>query len=216
MTNTWLPLVVKTNGGKDKLKAINSVVMEGNMEVQGASVNIVAKTLQNKGARQDISVMGMNGFTIITPTAGWSYMPWAGQTSAEAMPDSLVKSAGDQLDAQGALVDYKTKGNKVELAGKEEVDGKPAYKLKLTRSSGKSETIFIDASSYYNVKTVAKQNVNGQEVEGTIYYSDFQKQSDGYVFPMKINMPMGMGMNADYVLTKVAVNQPVDETVFKP
>jgi len=203
-------------GGKDKWKAINSVIMEGSMEVQGASVNITSKILQGKGSRQDINVMGMSGYTIITPTAGWTYMPWAGQSNAEAMADSLVKMAGDQLDAQGSLVDYKTKGNQVELLGKEDVDGKPAFKLKVTRPTGKVETIFIDANSYYNVKTVAKQNVNGQEVEGTVYYSDFQKQGDGYVFPMKINMPMGMGMNADFVLSKVSVNQPVDESVFKP
>lgn len=203
-------------GGKEKLQAINSVITEGTMSVQGAVVNIVSKTLQNKGTRQDISVMGMSGYTLFTPTAGWSYMPWAGQSVAEAIPDEMVKMAADQLDAQGALVGYKAKGHKVELAGQEEVDGKPAYKLKLTYTSGKVETMYIDAATYYNVKTVTTQNVGGQNVEGTTYYSDFQKRPDGYVLPMKINMPTGMGMNADFAISKISVNEPIDESIFKP
>ena len=203
-------------GGKDAWKKVTTVITEGNMDVQGASVNVVSKTIKDKGTRQDISVMGMSGFTILTPSAGWVYMPWAGQGAAEAIPDSLVKQGADQLDTQGSLVDYAAKGNKIELAGKEDVDGKPTFKIKVLHKSGKAETLFIDASTYYIVKSVTVQQVNGQSVEGTTWFSDYKKQAEGYVVPMKINMPISMGMNVDLNVTKVAINQPIEDSIFKP
>ncbi len=92
------------------------------------------------------------------------------------------------------------------------MDGTEAYKIKLTTKGGKVRTFFIDPKNYYIIRTVAKATVNGQEQEVTINFGDFKKTEEGYVFPHSIGGAFGQG---DMTVTKIEVNKPVDEKIFK-
>jgi hypothetical protein len=203
---------VEALGGKDKLNSLKSVRMEMTMNIQGNDVPLVLTQVQNVGQRVDITFMGMSGYVINTPTAGWSYIPMQGQTKPEPMPDEAVKVAADQLDIQGPLVDYKAKGHTVELLGKEDVEGTECYKLKLTYKSGRFTTFYVDPKTYYIIRSVSKQNAMGQEVELTSNYSNYKKTDDGYVFPMS----MSSSMQGEMTVTKLETNKPVADTTFKP
>lgn len=198
-------------GGADNWKKVNSVFSEGKMTVQGAEVLVTTTVLNGKGSRQDLSVMGMTGYQIVTPTAGWSFMPFAGQTAPEAVTEDVLKESADQYDAQGAFIDYKAKGHTVEYLGKEDIEGTEAHKLRVTHKSGKVETVFIDPASFYILRSVSKQKANGQEMEFAVNMSNYTKLPEGIVVPMNISMPFG-----EIVITKVEVNKPVDENIFKP
>ena len=198
-------------GGAAAWKKVNSMVSEGTIKIQGADVSLKLSVLNGKGNRQDISFMGMTGYQILTPTAGWSYMPFQGQTKPEAVTEDVLKESIDQLDPQGVLVDYKTKGHTVELLGKEDIEGTEAYKLKVTHKSGKTETYFIDPSSFYILRTVTKQKANGQEMELATNYSNYTKLPEGIVVPMSITLPFG-----ELTVSKVEINKPIDEKIFKP
>jgi len=203
---------IEAMGGKEKLTALKSLRMETNLSVQGMDIPVITTRVHNVGQRVDISAMGMEGFIITTPTAGWTFMPFMGQSAAEAMPEDQVKESIDELDLQGSLLNYKEKGHTVELVGKEAVDGTEAYKIKLTTKGGKVRTFFIDPKNYYIIRTVAKATVNGQEQEVTINFADFKKTEEGYVFPHSIGGAFGQG---DMTITKIEVNKPVDEKLFK-
>jgi hypothetical protein len=202
-------------GGKENWKKVTSVKMEGSMTVQGTEVALSSIVLHNKGARQNISLMGMTGYTIITPTEGWNYMPFQGQTQAEAVTPEKLKESQNQIDAQNSLIDYKAKGHSVELLGKEDVDGTECFKVKLTHKSGKVETMFLDPKSYYIIKSKSKETANGQEFELETSFSNYKKLSEGIVVPMSVNIPLGPGMSAEMTVSKYEINQPVDETIFK-
>jgi hypothetical protein len=197
-------------GGADNWKKITSTKLEGSFNVQGNDVSITITKLQSKGMRQDITVAGMSGYVIVTPTAGTTYMPFQGQTEPQPMPADAVKDGQYNLDVQGVLVDYKAKGHTVELLGKETIDGKECYKLKLTLAGGKTFTDYIDTKDYYLVRAISKQHANGQEVEQTISFSNFKKLPEGITVPMTITQQFG-----DVIITKMEVNKPVDESIFK-
>ena len=203
-------------GGADNWKKINSMVQSGLLSVQGNDIQITSTTVHNVGYRQDISLMGMNGYQIVTPTEGWSFMPFQGQASPEAMTADDVKEGQEGLDAQGALVDYVAKGHKVEYLGKEDVDGTECYKLKITYKSGKDETMFFDPKTYYLVKTISVRKANGQEMEMNTSYSNHTKLPEGIVVPLSVSVPLGPGFNADMKIEKVEINKAVDASFFKP
>ena len=203
-------------GGKENWKKVTSIISEGSMMVQGTDVVLVSTTVHNVGIRQDISVMGMTGYQIITPTAGWAYLPFHGHTSVQELPEEAVKQSADQCDLQGALMDYKSKGHKVEYGGKEEIEGKTMHKLNITHKNGKQETYFIEAENWYLVKVQSKQVVNGLESESVILFSNYQKLPEGIVLPMAINLPVAPGLSADLIVKKVEVNKPVADSTFKP
>lgn len=66
------------------------------------------------------------------------------------------------MDIAGPLVDYIAKGNKAELQGKETIDGKEAYKVKLTLATGKDVTYYFDTKTNLLVQT--KQMTPGMGV----------------------------------------------------
>jgi outer membrane lipoprotein-sorting protein len=199
-------------GGKEKLLALKTVRMEASLTVMGNEIPIVITQSHNAGQRVDITAMGMSGYVINTPTEGWMYMPFQGQTKAEPMPEDAVKVGAEQLDVQGILLNYKDKGHTVEYLGKEDVEGTEALKLKITLKSGRATTYLIDPKTYYVLRQTTKSTVMGQEQEITVNYSDYRKTDDGYVFPWGIaNSAQG-----DLVVTKLEINKPVEATLFKP
>jgi hypothetical protein len=200
---------VEAMGGKEKLLALKSVKMTGSINIQGMDIALTVTILNGVGFRNDISVPGMGeGYQIMTPTKGWSYMPFQGQTSPEEVDAEKVKSGQAQIDLQSALLNYKEKGHTVELLGKETAEGVECYKLKVTHKDGKVSTLFIDGKTYYRIKSVTTSNTNGADTEVETVYSDF-KTIDGYVFPFSQTTP-----NGPIVYSAVEVNKPVDESIF--
>lgn len=202
---------IEARGGLAKLKALESIVMTGSLNQNGTDVTMKFVVAQNKGARVEYSVMGQTGYSIVTPAAGWNMNPFMGATEPTALTPDQLKESQTQLDIQGPFVDYKTKGNKIEYLGKETVDGKECFKIKLTRASGKTSTYYFD-NSYNNVRniiTVTGQDGNDQEL--TTDYSDFRKTPEGYTFAFKRSVPQGE-INFD----KIEVNTKIDDAQFKP
>jgi outer membrane lipoprotein-sorting protein len=167
--------------------------------------------LHGKGMRQVISIQGMEGYVIVTPTTGWTFMPFRGQTEVTAMSQEDVKQAQNELDTHGSLLEYKEKGHTVELAGKEDINGTECYKLLLTLTSGKKETIYIDSKSYYAVRSVTTQRTDGQEQQVETNYSGFEKFPEGIVVARLIALPYGT-----MTVNTIKVNTVVNEEMFKP
>lgn len=193
-------------GGKEKLGSLKSVKMTGSLNTQGIDVGVSVTVLQGVGSRNDISVPGMGeGFQVMNASKGWNFMPFLGQASPEEVSADKVKASQGSLDLQGSLLNYKEKGNKVELLGKEKVEDAECYKLKLTNAAGKESTLFIDATTFYRVKSIVK--IGDEEVENT--YADFKKNEDGFLFPFSQTNDRGT-----IVFSSIETNKPVDEKIF--
>lgn len=197
-------------GGADAWKKVNSVKLEGTLIVQGTTVNMTQTVLHQKGNRQDISVMGMNGFMIIAPTSGWNFMPFNGQAAPEPMTVEALAEAQSELDAQGILIDYAAKGHTVEYLGKDDVEGTDCFKLKINLKGGKTDTYYFDSKSYLLIRSVSKQKANGQEAEVITNYSNYEKLPEGIMVAKSIALPFG-----ELNITKVTINATVDESIFK-
>ncbi len=202
---------IEALGGKAKLQTLKTVKMTGSVTAQGMEIGLTITISHGVGSRNDISVPGMGeSFQIMTPTKGWNMLAFQGQTSPEEVSEDQVMSGQAQLDLQGALLDYKEKGHTVELQGKETVDGAECFKLKITYKNGKSATSYIDAKTYYRVKSVSKRTINGEEMDIETTYSDFRKTPEGFVFPYSQVTP-----NGPLSFSSIEVNKPVDESIFK-
>lgn len=197
-------------GGLDNWKKITSLKITGIINTNGSERTVTITTLKGKGWRMEISMNGMVNYRTLTTTEGWVYFPTRGQAKPEAMTTEDVKKSQDQLEIGGPLVDYQAKGNKVTYLGKDDVEGTECYKLKVVNANGKEETIYIDASNYYNIRTVSKINSNGKEQEVTTNYGNFQQLPEGIVFAMS------SGGNRPMEIKTIEINKPVDENIFKP
>ncbi|MGN6164366.1 MAG: hypothetical protein ACTHOF_07490 [Flavisolibacter sp.] len=202
---------VQAMGGKEAWGKINSIQEQGILNVNGTEISFTIIALHNKGSRQNISVAGLQGYTIYTPSSGWNFFPWQGHMKAEALTAEDVNENQDNLDVQGPLVDYKEKGHSAEYLGTDDFEGTDCYKIKLTEKSGKVITFYIDPSNYFIIHTVTLTKANGQEVETKTDYSNYQKLPEGVWVAMNISN----GGNP-LKIKKVEVNTSIDENTFKP
>jgi len=197
-------------GGFENWSKIKTLKMDMAMKMQGMEVLIVATQVNCTAMRTDVTVMGMTGYSIITKTNGWSYMPFQGQTKPEPMTEDMVKAAQDQLCILDQLVRYKETGDKLEDLGKDDVEGTECYKLKLTDSIGKETTFYLDTETYLITKQTVKTMLNGQVIENSVSMGNYQKLDEGIILPMSTQTQGG-----EIEIRKVAVNPEIDENLFK-
>jgi len=198
-------------GGLDNWKKLSSVKMVGSINAGGMEIPVTIFNLQGKAQRAEYTINGMTGYHVVTNTEGWDFNPMQGQQKPQAMTAEDVAQSQSELDMQGPLVDYKAKGNKVAYLGKDDVEGTECYKLKVTYPNGKEETMYLDASNYYHIRSVEKVKANGKEMEMTSNYGNYQKLPEGIVWPMSVDNGAG-----PVALKAVEINKAMDASLFKP
>lgn len=202
-------------GGKEKLKAVQSQRISGKMVMgQGMEAPFTMEILRPNKMRMEFTIQGMTGVQAFDGTAGWSVMPFMGKTEPEAMPEDEAKIMQEEADIDGLLMDYKDKGRQVEYAGKEELEGTPVHKLKVTQKNGDVVHVYIDAEQFLQLKQSGKRKVRGQEIESETTFGDF-KTVDGLVYPHSIEqkaagIPGGMVMT----ISKIEVNPSLADSRF--
>jgi hypothetical protein len=199
-------------GGMDKLNGVKTVVTDRSIAVQGMEFPSVTTILVGKAMRSESTIMGNAMIQAVDGTTGWMVRPamMQGTGEPEEMDAATLKQSMNQLNPFGALVNYKTNGTKVELVGKEQVDKKDVYHLKVTTKEGQLVDEYLDAATYLVSKV--KTSANGQESE--ILLSDY-KEVSGVKFPNSMEIVGGQMGSISFITNKVTVNGPVDEAIFK-
>ena len=196
-------------GGKENWKKINSLKMEGNIQVQGLEIPFTMQAVNGKGLRTDGEFQGNFFIDIITPTKGWSQNPMAGKATLQPLSDDELKDRVDELDLQGAFVDYKEKGSVVEFLGKDEEDGNDYFKVKLTTKNKNETTYFFDTKTYlvYKQESISKQQ--GQEMKMVVKTLDYQTIDGGVKMPFKTDQGQMV-----LAAKKFIVNGAIDDKIF--
>ncbi len=199
-------------GGLDKINAVKSIYTERSLSVQGMEIPSKATVVVGKALRTESSVMGNAMVQVVNGTTGWMIRPamMGGSGDPEDMPADQVKQQLGQLDPFGPLINYKDKGNKVDLVGKEKVDGKDVYHVKVITKDGQTVEEFLDANTYLVSKV--KMMVNGQD--GEVAFSNY-KEVEGIKFPNTMEMASPQAGNITFTTEKVTINGKVDEAIFK-
>ncbi len=82
------------------------------------------------------------------------------------MDDEEARQTADQADIEGPLTDWKTKGHRVILVGKESLTGREVYKLEVTLRSGRVLHQYLDAATFLPVRSETTRLVRGRSNPG--------------------------------------------------
>ena len=199
-------------GGLPKLNAIRSIYMEGSRALMGTQIPVKVTIVQNKLYRNDFEINNNQGYSIITPAEGWAFIP-SRSSQAEPVPPEQVLAMQLLLDITGPMVDYKMKGHKAELQGKEFIDGKEAYKIRMTLQNNKEIWYYIDKETSLLVQSKHTYTDDAsQEIITT--YSDY-KLFDDVLFPQTISNPGNDIMSGTTTFDTIVINKPIDESAYK-
>ena len=206
---------IEARGGMAKLKAVNTMKVTGKILLgPGIEAPVVFYQRRPADTRMEFTFQGLTAVRAYDGKTGWAIMPFQGKKDPEALTADDVKELEEQADMDGALVDYAAKGHKVELLGKDKVEGSDAYKIKLTRKNGNVETIFIDADTFLEVRNEGKRTIRGTEVETESSIGDY-KEVDGLVMPFSVdNGIKGRPEREKITIEKYEINVPIEHAQF--
>jgi outer membrane lipoprotein-sorting protein len=206
---------LQATGGRQKIEAVKAFRMTGKMVApQGMEIPMVMEYKQPDKIRTEATIQGMTMIQALNGSEGWMVAPFMGKKDPEKMSADDVKQAQEQMDSFDLLTKYKEKGHTVEYVGKEDLEGTPAYKLKLTKKSGDVSYLYLDAESYLLVKMSGKTNVQGQVVESDSTLGDY-KPVEGVLYPHSVETQL-KGLPGKMVMTfsKIEVNPALDDSRF--
>lgn len=207
----------EARGGLAALKAVQTRRTTGVMT--GMAPFDIPFTVEQKRPgffRRELSIQGAAQITAFDGRGGWKIDPF---TTGDANPHPLtpddVKDLIEDADMDGCLVDWAAKGDTVEYAGQEALDGGPAYKLKVTFADGRVSMIFLDAKSYQEVKRIVTRKQMGQDIEMEVFTGGY-RPIQGVSEPSSIDIaPKGSPQRMHLAIQKVEPNVPIDDARFR-
>lgn len=146
-----LGMYYETLGGLDRLRIVKSIKKMGKyiLVAQGRMEMLITTWYKapNK-SRTEWSFRYQKIVHAFDGETAWRIQTMSGITEPEPMCEEDADEAKNNAD-QYLLVDYISKGYKLELLGKEVLDGIKVFKIKLTRKNG-SEVIYFLGSKNGN------------------------------------------------------------------
>ena len=158
------------------------------------------------------SVNGQDIVQVFDGEKGYMINPMAGSTDPVEMTAEQIKDVAKSNMFNNYMARY-LKDGKLTLAGEDNVNGKPAFKIQAALDGGNSATMFIDKSTYLLIKTTANVNQGGMDMTIESYPSDYT-ETNGILLPMKTTTSAS-GMEIVTTFTKVEVDTPMEDNVFK-
>lgn len=128
--------------------------------------------------------------------------------------DPPVPVPGDEMfiyetDFEGPLVNYQKKGHQVKFLGIDTVDGREVSKLALTLKRGQTWTIYIDNTSYLEVKRVWDNGPAGFEFLPGDY-----RRANGVLIPFSMKNKLGNEIVSERVFEAIETNVDIDRALF--
>jgi outer membrane lipoprotein-sorting protein len=162
------------------------------------------KTVTNMGGQEMIQVFdGEKGYSVNPMTGSTDPVEMTAEQVADVQRNNIFQNYMDTYLKNGQLA----------LEGEESVNDNPAFKIKATLGSGTTATLFIDKQSYLLVKTTTDVTQGGMAMTLEAVPSEYT-DNNGVFLPMKTTTTVS-GMEIITTFTKVEVDIPIDDSVFK-
>ncbi|HEY6095066.1 MAG TPA: outer membrane lipoprotein-sorting protein [Gallionellaceae bacterium] len=209
---------VAARGGLKAWHAVNTLILSGRMEAGGksnADLPFVMKMERPRMSRLEIRFQGQTAVQVFDGEHGWKVRPFLGRNEVEPFTPAETRVADAWGELDGPLVDYARKGIRVELQGRESVEGHSTYKLELTMKNGDKRHVWIDAANFLERKIEGDPRMlDGRMRNVAIFYRDY-KTENGLTTPRVFETAIEGGkQHHKMYIERVAVNQPMEKGSF--
>ncbi len=206
---------LQSTGGLARMAAVTTLRRTGKFTGGGGfEARVVQENKRPNAVREEFALQGMTGINAYNGTSGWKIQPWSGKKDAEAMGEEELHSILEDADFDGPLVNYRQKGNKVELVGMDQVDGTDVYKLKITLANGDTHIYYLDTDTCVPIQVDITRMIRGAEVNYTVILGDY-KQVNGWYLPFSIETrAQGSPEGGKITYDRIEANVTIDDARF--
>lgn len=207
---------IEARGGEARIKAVQAQMVSGTISFgPGAEGPFVVELKRPGKIHMEVKIQDRTIMRVYDGRdSAWLVNPFSENAGPVAMTGSDLQNIREESDFDGPLVDYQAKGNKIELLGKDELAGKPVWKLKLTIQSGDVRTYYFDAATFLLAKWEGARKSEGQETPVESFFSDY-REVNGLKFPFEVDTDSpGSDRVQKLQLEKVELNPQIDDARF--
>jgi hypothetical protein len=208
---------IEARGGAAALEAMKSLKIQGKLLIQDGQYELfyVQTVRRPASIRTEATIQGLTQVQAFDGTTGWQINPFQGRKDPERLSSDDLKSLIETVaDFDGALVDWRKKGNKLEYLGTEDIDGTLAHKIKLTRPSGDTEYVYLDPDHFLEIRLSSQRTEHGVLVETETDLGDYEK-IDGVFIPFSVESGLkGSSDRQKLIVNKADVNAKTDDAWF--
>lgn len=201
--NSILEKYIEAIGGKEKLMGVESYSMVAEAEMQGMKLDLEIKKTSKDQFMQDVKVMG-NSMSKQVFDGDKGYMVMQGQRK-DLGEDELKKVK----EESAPFPELNLLNTDVTVEGVEVIDGKKAYKIKISDE----KTSFYDIETGLKVQDAVSVEAQGQQMNTTFNYADY-KEVSGIKFPFLLIQAMGP-QKFDFIVKEIKVNEGVSDVDFE-
>ncbi len=205
----------ESKGGLEKLKSINAIKIKGKivqammnmempMEIWYKKPNKIRMESEFQGRKV---VQGYDG------NIAWWIMPFLGSDDPQEMGEEQAREVKEMAESMDPLVDYKEKGYKLELVGKEDMEGTEVYKLKMTKKNNKVEFFYLDIESGIELKTSSYVKRGENEILVETFFGDYQ-EVDGVVMAFQMEVKADNQTSVTMTFQEFKFNIEIDDALF--
>lgn len=203
-------------GGVSQIKAVQSERVTGKIIfAPGQEGTFVVELKRPYKMHMKITVEGQQIIRVYDgQSAGWTINPFDQAKGVQPMSAEDLKSITDESDFDGPLVDYQAKGNHIEMLGKEVLDDKPVYRLKVTNKNGDMRFYLFDASSFALRKWEGTHKAADKELPWESFFSEFH-EVQGLKFAFRIDQGSpGTADKQTLIAEKIELDPALDDSLF--
>lgn len=197
----------------DQLANVQTIKISGKMSAMGMEMPM---TMYMKNPNKIKVVYNFNGqemVSVFDGEKGYMVNPMMGSSEPVELTGAQLKQVQENNAFENELLNY-FKAGKLTLEGDDDVNGKPAFKLKATIDGGNPIYMSVDKSSYLLIKTSTKVDQMGQVMDVDSFMSDYT-DIQGVVMPKKTTVSSGGMEMAVITFDNIEVNLPMEDSLFK-
>jgi outer membrane lipoprotein-sorting protein len=211
-----LDKVYAARGGMDKIRAIRTQSVSGTISFGPGAEGPFSVQFERPGKmHMEINIAGQAVVRVYDgKSAGWVINPFSPNKDVQPMSAEELRGISDESDFDGPLLDYQSKGNHIEFAGKDSIDGNQVVKIKLTNKNGEVRTYFFDASTYLLIKWQGLRHADNQDLNVETFFRDY-RDVNGLKFAFEVDSDSpGVAQQQKITLEKIELNVPIDAALF--
>jgi hypothetical protein len=200
-------------GGTENWAKLNTLRQTGKITTQGVELKFVAVAMRPNLTFQSGTFQDNSFIDAFDGTIAWEKNVFTGKPNP-VKKDSLETLEASKENFEDDFINYREKGFKVELNGKQMLNERNCYRLLLRKESGEDKIYFLNDSTFLPVMVRSfppSRQLEGKFIE--VYFADY-RQIEGFRMPYNLQTYFDGQRAMIFEIEKIEINPVLDKKLF--